>query len=325
MIYSRAMRYQLPLVRGEDVLAVQLRLRQLGLTMVGQPDGLFGRQTDLAIRQFQVQRNLKVDGIVGPRTWTRLFDDTEASSPEAIAAGSLPATAPERVLAVLDELKLEHGFHESCRWRLTAQGLVIDQQAPETTGGEPATVRQVWQRFGQPIQEWAASFSVPVELIIATICTETRGNPTAVREEPGYVSDQATPAKVSPGLMQTLISTARGVLGDPTIDRYWLFEPGNSIRAGTAYIASQWKLTHLDPPKVACAYNAGGVYYNRSPRNRWRMRQYPIDSAEHADRFVQWFNDCFVMFAQDQITPNLSFFTLLRQGAAAYDASPTSV
>ena len=46
MIYLRALRYQLPLMRGEDVLAVQLRLRELRIDAVGQPDGMFGRQTD---------------------------------------------------------------------------------------------------------------------------------------------------------------------------------------------------------------------------------------------------------------------------------------
>ncbi|OGG44938.1 MAG: hypothetical protein A3F84_05705 [Candidatus Handelsmanbacteria bacterium RIFCSPLOWO2_12_FULL_64_10] len=153
---------------------------------------------------------------------------------------------------------------------------------------------------------------MPVELIVATICAETGGDPSAVREEPGYVSDAQTPGKVSPGLMQTLISTARGVLGDEAIDRRWLLEPDNSIRAGTAYIASQWKATHLDPPKVACAYNAGGVYPNLSPQNRWKMRQYPINTSAHADRFVRWFNECFVMFEQDGLTPELSFFRLVR-------------
>jgi hypothetical protein len=112
--------------------------------------------------------------------------------------------------------------------------------------------------------------------------------------------------------MQTLISTARDVLGDPSINRLWLLEPSNSIRAGTAYIARQWKQTHLDPPKVACSCNAGSLQDNPSPRNRWKMRQYPIGSSEHADRFVKWFNDCFRMLRDDSVTPNLSFFTLLQ-------------
>jgi hypothetical protein len=41
------------------------------------------------------------------------------------------------------------------------------------------------------------------------------------------------------------------------------------------------------------------------------MRQYPIGTSHHADRFVQWFNDCFRMYEADGDAPALSFFALL--------------
>ncbi|MDX8126729.1 hypothetical protein QLH52_05510 [Methylomonas sp. OY6] len=43
------------------------------------------------------------------------------------------------------------------------------------------------------------------------------------------------------------------------------------------------------------------------------MRQYPIGSAEHADRFVKWFNDCFVFFDSNGGAPECSFFNALRK------------
>lgn len=187
--------------------------------------------------------------------------------------------------------------------------LVDDADAPEVWGGPPQTVRRVWSDYEDAIRTWGRDFGVPVELIISTICTESDGEARAIREEPRYVSDEQTPDRVSVGVMQTLIATARSTLEEPNIDRDWLLDPNNSIRAGTAYIAQQWKETHLDPPKVACAYNAGGLYYNDSPDNRWRMRQYPIGTSKHADRFVKWFNECFLMFDEDGGAPPHSLYS----------------
>lgn len=284
---------------GQDAIDVQMRLRDLGYSDVGQPDGIFGARTDAAVRSFQKDRELDADGVVGPLTWTKLFEDSGSD------------TALDKIAKVLGELKVPHSINDSVTWSLGPDGIVIGDAEPETTGGEPKTVRHVWQCYNMEIEEWAGKFGVPAELIIATMCTETGGDPKSVRQEPGYISDEKTPDKVSIGLMQTLISNARDTLGDDTIDRAWLLEPGNSIRAGAAYIAKQWKATHFDPPKVACAYNAGGVYENDSKGNRWRMRQFPINSSAHADRFVKWFNDCFRMFKSDGITPSASFYKQL--------------
>jgi hypothetical protein len=300
MTFTRSLKYLFPIMSGEDVFLLQQRLLELGLSITGQPDGIFGPQTDAALRAFQQARGLKVDGVAGPVTWTAMFEATSRD------------TALEKIRKVLDELKQPHRFQDSVSWQLAAEGIIIDdKRPPEVSGGEPKTVRSVWQRFSAPLQEWSKKFGVPVEVIVATICTETRGDPDAVREEPGYQSDEKTPHKVSPGLMQTLISTARRTLGDDTINRKWLLQPENSIRAGTAYIASQWTMTDFDPPKVACAYNAGGIYHNQSDANRWKMRQYPIGSPDHADRFVKWFNDCFLLFQKDDVKPEVSYFRLL--------------
>jgi hypothetical protein len=200
-------------------------------------------------------------------------------------------------------------FDDGVRWRLTADGIEVEGAGVERTGGEPKTVQRIWADFGASIVTWATHYQVPCVLIIATIATETRGNPAAVREEPGYQSDDATPGKVSPGLMQTLIATARATLHDPTIDRQWLLSPGNSIQAGTSYINDQRGATELDPPKVACAYNAGGVYHNAGAANRWKMRQFPIGTAEHCNRFVQWFNDAVFALAAEDMPPEVSYRT----------------
>ncbi len=294
MAYTRALRHQLPFFRGEDVLELQRQLHNISFAKAGLVDGIFGLKTEEAVVKFQHSRSLKPDGIVGALTWTALFKHSHEP-------------AKDKIKISLGSLKESHNIFGSVSWALISGGVSIENEPPVDTGGEPKTVARVWMHYGDSIMKWSEKFGVPSELIVATICTETRGDSSAVREEPGYVSDNATPNKVSPGITQTLISTARGVLGDNTIDRVWLLVADNSIRAGTAYIASQWKKTEFDPPKVACAYNAGGVYRNKGEDNRWKMRQYPINSSEHADRFVRWFNDCVRYFETIDDVPEVSF------------------
>lgn len=189
------------------------------------------------------------------------------------------------------------------QWQLSRDGVIVSGKL-DRSPGRLVTVPRVWEAFGSLIAESAEKYKVPIELILATICTESSGRPDALRIEPGWQSDELTPDKVSAGLMQTLISTARWSMSEPPIDRSSLFDPGKSIAAGTAYIGIQRTDTHFDPPMVACAYNAGGLYLNSGAANRWKMRQYPIGTGAHADRFVQWFNDCFAYFrAQPEQLP----------------------
>jgi len=201
----------------------------------------------------------------------------------------------------------------SVGWQITKDGLYVSGKI-EDTGRPPSTVRRIWTDFGESIKHWAFIHRVPVELIIATAATETGGDPSKVREEPGYISDKTTPHRVSPGLMQTLISTARftvGTVDGSAIDREWLLIPHNSIRAGTSYIGGQRVITDFDPPKVFAAYNAGNLYAEFGKKNRWKMRQYPIGTSEHVDRGVRWFNDCFTMFEEDGGAPPMSFYAAL--------------
>ncbi len=184
------------------------------------------------------------------------------------------------------------------------------------------TVRRIWRDFKEPLVQWSDHYGVPVEIIIATIATESAGKPRALRKEPGYKSDAATPHRVSPGLMQTLISTARSALKDKSINRQWLFVPSNSIKAGTAYIAQQSKKTGMDPPLVFAAYNAGGVYLQTGANNRWKTRQFPIGTGKHVDRAVNYFNACFAMWGRDGDAPKTSFVRML-DGPVAGDTQPT--
>jgi peptidoglycan hydrolase-like protein with peptidoglycan-binding domain len=43
-------------------------------------DGKFGPGTQKAVRQFQTNKGLTVDGVVGRQTWTKLFEESEVGS-----------------------------------------------------------------------------------------------------------------------------------------------------------------------------------------------------------------------------------------------------
>jgi N-acetylmuramoyl-L-alanine amidase len=60
------------LMRGDDVATLQRRLNELGFD-AGRADGIFGRQTDAALREFQRGVGATVDGLCGPQTF-KAFD-----------------------------------------------------------------------------------------------------------------------------------------------------------------------------------------------------------------------------------------------------------
>jgi hypothetical protein len=68
--------------RGSDVAELQRRLTDQGFDL--QADGIFGKRTDAAVRQFQEQNALDVDGMVGPLTWRAV--GVEIPEPEAAPA-----------------------------------------------------------------------------------------------------------------------------------------------------------------------------------------------------------------------------------------------
>jgi peptidoglycan hydrolase-like protein with peptidoglycan-binding domain len=61
---------QTPPLQGDNVRALQQALVNGGFSLA--VDGVFGASTDAAVRLFQQQKGLTIDGIVGPATRSAL-------------------------------------------------------------------------------------------------------------------------------------------------------------------------------------------------------------------------------------------------------------
>src|SRR5829696_1033940 len=75
--------------QGELVAQVQTKL---GVAS----DGVFGPQTDAAVREYQLSAGLDVDGIVGPKTWSSLFARAGASG-TSVGGSNVPPQVKQEV------------------------------------------------------------------------------------------------------------------------------------------------------------------------------------------------------------------------------------
>lgn len=197
------------------------------------------------------------------------------------------------------------------RWRILADGAIeVERQGVLRTGGQPLTMRRLLDQHGDAMREAASRFDVPLAWIMGMIPIEAlmrahkagglEADPVSLRHEPGYTSDSATPNRVSAGLMQTLLSTARDMakrhgLPSPQAARD-LYDPRTSILLGTAYMAHQIERYQAGVGGVAFdfvhmtgAYNAGSVRADTSEGgNPFHLVTY---SATRTERAIRWHND----------------------------------
>ena len=77
-----------PMMRGDDVAALQSRLTEMGFNC-GRVDGIYGEMTEAAVKEFQKSAGVKVDGKCGPATIIALLRLTK------IVSGGAPAALRE--------------------------------------------------------------------------------------------------------------------------------------------------------------------------------------------------------------------------------------
>jgi hypothetical protein len=167
-----------------------------------------------------------------------------------------------------------------------------------------ALIAPTWRRYGTFIAAAAARHGVPAELILTAIVEESGGRANAVAKYRGYVSDTATPHRVSLGLGQMLLSTARKVAPGRRIDRAALLDPATAIDLVARYFARFYPTTGFDPRLAGSSYNAGSVRLPRAGQ-RWSP-----PNPRYVARFVAVFDASVGYLAAQPGRPAESFATV---------------
>lgn len=212
------------------------------------------------------------------------------------------------------ELNEWHSKYGGLRWRVSPEGVVTEDSpdTPHRTPGRPRTIVRYLNQWTSPLITYTQIYQVPLSLLLMTLATENgpayfdqQNNIKirSIRKEPGYVSDKKTPHRISVGPGHLLISSAREAMDDDSIDRSWLLDIENNIRAMSAEISMrQDDHPNWDPIKVAAAYNAGGLYKAIPGEsrfgNRWHLRTY----GNHLDRASAWYGDACAVIKQSQFS-----------------------
>lgn len=184
---------------------------------------------------------------------------------------------------------------DGIKWSVDPDGMVVlsDGQRPL---GSRLFARSCYLRFADNFTRSASAYGqgLGVAHLVATAITES-----GCSEEKGMGSVDG----LSTGIMQVTGTTCQSLLrslGREALSKNdcmvkMASEPAFSVDLAAAYITQprQVQITSLNPPKVAAAYNAGGVYFDRN--NPWRMRS----TGNHIDRFVAAYNAYVAWFREE--------------------------
>lgn len=265
----------------------------------------------------------------GGRRW-RTFTDgkIEVEGQGAITSGGQPLTARAFLL--------EYGApaHEAARRFSIPVPWIVGMASIEAVRlkAQPKGQTWAWERMAAFLDAclkgrgWRAL--APLGFDPRHTRNRFRMDPVSLRMEPGYTHPEDTPGRVSAGLMQTLVTTARQMahkhelhplslegerrevtLGD-------LLCPRLSLLYGTAYMAHEMeqaagaipRLLDGGRPGAGCdfvlltgAYNAGRIAPDDPKRgNPFGLLTY---GAERTQRAIAIHNDCFLPSARELIQP----------------------
>jgi N-acetylmuramoyl-L-alanine amidase len=261
--------------RGKEVLDVQTRLRGQGFELGREGvDGFFGPSTELAVRAFQQQRGLLVDGLVGANTWRELVEAGYALGDRLLYLREPPFRGDD-VLALQVELNLmgfnagaERGVHGADVERAVLDfqrnaGLPVDGIVGESTIVKFTALRKAESgREGKKIPERDRGYVQARSLTGQSVVVDPgHGGPDSGFVSTGGLSEKAFTLAL--GLRLAELFRAEGCRvrltreRDEAVPLYARAAAAND--AGAGYFVS----LHADANAAPAAHGAACYYFQR--------------------------------------------------------------
>lgn len=157
--------------KGDEVKRLQSALIAKGYSCgASGADGDFGPATDSAVRKFQGDRGMEVDGIVGPMTQTALYSNsTPAASSTTYATGKYVTT----VNGLRVRTGAGTGYSQKAKSELTADGQKHSDSLGQLNSGTSVTVSKILKDSGG--NTWG-------QIPSGWICLEWNGKPYVTRK-----------------------------------------------------------------------------------------------------------------------------------------------
>ncbi len=262
--------------RGKEVLDVQTRLRGQGFELGREGvDGFFGPSTELALRSFQQQRGLLVDGRVGANAWRELVEAGHALGDRLLYLREPPFRGDD-VLELQVKLNLlgfnagaERGVHDDDVERAVLDfqrnaGLPLDGIVGESTILKLAALRKAESgREGKKIPERDGGYVDARSLIGQSVTVD----PGHGGSDTGHVSAGGLAEKdvaLSLGLRVAELLRAEGCrvhLTRETDERVPLYTRADAANAAAStYFVS----LHCNANESPAARGGAGYYFQRS-------------------------------------------------------------
>ena len=225
--------------RGSQVTRLQVKLIDLGY-LTGPADGIFGSQTDAAVRGFQRDKGLTVDGIVGVNTWNAL--DAAVVTPPGARPVLKEGDTGSDVTLLQEKLKIAGVF----------PGTVTGSFGPETT---------------QAVQQFQRNNNLVPDGIVGPLTWEAlMSQTTAPPPPPGPLPGGARPVlrqgdegewvEYLQRELKTLMyytGAVNGIFGQSTAVAVKAFQDVNRLTPDGIVGRNTWfALDQLFPPTVNC-------------------------------------------------------------------------